>query len=340
MKNYFFLFFFISLCSCAHRLSPVVNKLYNDSINRQFWSADWSPDDKFIAVAGVDSTVRIYHATDLTLYKSFYIPSWIHVVKWNSDGNTLAVATLTEYVQLIDINSEQIIKLNNGQGPNFLPNDNGSRAIGWNYSGDMLAVGGLDGIIKIWNKQGNLLKYADKYKPGTSFVSYLALDWHPYKNIFTACNFEIQVYDSGCRELKVMEHANKAAIILCTKWHPSGDFFVVGDYGHNWEGENIPSLLHFWSPEGKLYKSVSGSKAEYRNIDWNFNGKLLATASDVLRIWTKEGVLLHEGPSDGTNYLWGISWNNKGTRIVTASRHKTISLWDSTVRLIKRLDVK
>ena len=325
------------LFSCKNNTCSNGKPVYNDSVNQQFWSADFSPDDRFIAVGGVDSTVRIYHGNNLELYKSFYIPSWIHIIKWNPDGKTLAIATSTAYVLLLDINTGELIPLDNDIGPNHT--DNGSRAMDWNYTGDMLAVGGLDGVVKIWGIKGNLLHYDDKYPEGTSFVSYLALDWHPYKNIFIAGNFEIHLYDSTCTELNVIEHANKEAIMLCAEWHPSGEFFVIGDYGHNWEGENVPSLLYFWSPDDRLLKSVPGSIGEYRNIDWNPDGRLLATASDVLRIWTKDGKLLQETKPDSTNYLWGISWNSKGTRIVTSSRHKTIALWDSTARLIKRIDV-
>jgi len=209
----------VILCSCTNKIIPGEKHVYNDSIHQQFWSADWSPDDKFIAVAGVDSIVRIYHANNLTLYKSVFIPSWIHAVKWNHDCKTLAIATSTEYVQLLDIRSGKLTKLDNKTGPSH--EGNGSRAMDWNYSNDMLAVGGMDGVIKIWDKNGNLLSYDDKYPPATDFTAYLALDWHPYRNILVAGNFEIQVYDSTCRELNVMQHANKEAIMLCAAWHPS-----------------------------------------------------------------------------------------------------------------------
>lgn len=340
MKFAFLIITVASLISCSNKFSQKTRAVYNDSVYQQFWTIDWSPDDRFIAVAGVDSIVRIYFANSLRLFKSFPIQNYIHAVKWNTDGNLLAVATLSDYVQFLNITTGEIIKLNNQLGINRSANGNGARAIAWNHTGDMLAVGGLDGVIKTWNKQGRLLKfYEKKYVPATDFAAYLAIDWHPFKNVFVAANFEIQLYDSTCTELKAMEHANKQAIILCAKWHPSGNFFIIGDYGHNWEGENVPSLLHFWSSAGQLLKSVSGSKGEYRNIDWNSSGTLLATASDVLRIWDKDGNLLHEGPYDGTNYLWGISWNNKNAKIATSSRHRSVAIWDSTATLLKRIDV-
>ena len=95
--------------SCSPTVAPTgTDRVYDDSVNKQFWTADWSPDDKFVAIAGVDSTVRIYHANNLRLYKSFPIPNWIHAVKWNRDGNMLAVATLSEYAQLIDVKENKM----------------------------------------------------------------------------------------------------------------------------------------------------------------------------------------------------------------------------------------
>jgi WD40 repeat protein len=148
MKLIFYLLLIYLSYSCTGRLRPV-QPVYNDSINQQLWSADWSPDNKFIAVGGVDSMVRIYHAHNLRLYKSFFIPSWIHVVKWNRDGSLLAIATSTDYVHVLDMHSGLLRKLDNY--PHGSDNSgNGSRAMGWNYTGDMLAVGGLDGLTWHW----------------------------------------------------------------------------------------------------------------------------------------------------------------------------------------------
>ncbi len=301
-----------------------------EEVNRQFWTADWSPDGKYIAVGGVDSLLRIY-TRNLKLYRSFPMKSWIHVVKWNPKEPLLAIATLDKYVHLLDLETGKLLQLKKGGG---------SRAIGWNHDGKRLAVGDLDGDIQVWNTIGVLLSHIDKrYDPNQPGSAFLGLDWHPEKNIFVAVNFRVNLLDSAGHMLEMMEHPNPKAIMLCIAWHPSGSFFVIGDYGYNWEGENIPSLLHFWSPDGTLIRSVPGSIGEYRNIDWNQEGTMLATASDVLRIWDKDGVLLHASQPDGLNYLWGISWSPDGKKIVTSSRYKTISLWNKKGVAKKKLEL-
>ncbi|MES2882259.1 MAG: hypothetical protein V4676_08935, partial [Bacteroidota bacterium] len=318
------------LISCSPTINADKKGVYNEQLNQQYWTANFSPDDKLIAVAGVDSLLRIYHSKNLKLYQNYAINSWIHCVKWNPDGNSLAIATLDNYVLLLNMQNGQLTQLKS---------TGGSRAIGWNHNGEILAVADLDGAIILWNKNGTLLRNMEnKNGPEVAGSAYLALDWHPTKNIFVATNFKISVFDPSGHELKTMQHTNPAAIMLCVKWHPSGSYFVIGDYGHNWNNENVPTLLHFWSSDGILIKSVAGSRAEIRNMAWNKNGTLLATASDVLRVWNNNGELLHQSAPDGTNNLWGIDWSKKGDKIVTASRYKTVALWDSTAKLLKKIE--
>ena len=324
----------VLICGHSCQTSSPKNSptFYNDSINRQFWTADWSPDDKYIALGVVDSILRIYHSTTLTLKDSFLINSWIHSLCYDPKGELMAVATLDKYVLLIDP-----VKKTSKQ----LKEKGGSRAIGWNFNGQLLAVGDLDGNIQLWSRNGDLVRSIERnYAEDATGTTFLSLDWHPGENNFIATNSEILHVDTSGTILQTLEHPNKAAIMLCTQWHPSGNFFVIGDYGHNWEGENVPSLLHFWGKNGKLIRSVEGSRAEYRNISWHPSGNFLATASDVLRIWSPEGKLIHQSKADNSNYLWGVDWNSEGNKIATSSRYKSVCIWNHKAQLIKRLDVK
>lgn len=336
-RSFSILFFVLVASSCNNRFAAAPS-VYNDTAYRQLWSADYRPDGRFIATGGVDSVLRIYNGKNLSPVKSIPLGSTIQVVRWNNDAVTLAVATVTRYVALINTKTGTTTWLDNS--PGAPGTDNGSRAMSWHPDGNLLAVGGMDGLIRIWDKNGRLIRTINKYPPGTDYTGYLALDWHPSGTQFVAGNFEIVIYDTTGKTLSVMQHANPAAIILCARWHPSGGFFVVGDYGHNWEGENVPSLLHFWSKEGQLLKTIKSSNGEYRSIAWSPDGKYLATASDVLRIWNKDGTLVHQSPSDGSNYLWGISWHPSGKNIVTTSRHRSITRWTATAKNKKRIWVK
>ena len=94
-------------------------------------------------------------------------------------------------------------------------------------------------------------------------------------------------------------------------------------------------MLQFWKEDGTLIKSLSGSKAEYRNIRWNKDGSLLATASDALRLWSKDGQIIYTGKTE--DLLWGIDWNSKNENIVSTSAKGNISIWTNKAILVKAI---
>lgn len=122
--------------------------------------------------------------------------------------------------------------------------------------------------------------------------------------------------------------------MLCVKWHKTGKYFVLGDYGDP-DFKHKP-LLQFWKAKGTLIKESDVSKKEYRNMSWSKGGKKLATASDTLRIWNKDGNLIAEGLSE--DKLWGVDWSPNGKFIVTSSHNGHIRIWDSNANFIKELN--
>src|SRR5688500_14342798 len=90
----------IVFCSCTVTKNISSARVYHDSVYQQFWTADWSPDDRFIAVGGGDSLLRIFQGRNLKLRRTSPVNSWIHSVKWHPDGKVLAIATLDRYVLL------------------------------------------------------------------------------------------------------------------------------------------------------------------------------------------------------------------------------------------------
>ena len=67
-------------------------------------------------------------------------------------------------------------------------------------------------------------------------------------------------------------------------------------------------------------------------MTWNPKGNRLASASDALRIWDTKGNLISEGNSK--DYLWGVSWNKQGNRIITSSIEQRIILWNNKAERI------
>jgi len=295
------------------------------------WTVDISYDDKYIALGGDDSLLRIF-TNDLQLYKTVRTETkgMIRSVHWHPKKNLLAISSRRN-IWIWDHETGKEIQL--------AGDHNGSRTVAWNYNGEMLAAAAGGGVIWIWNKEGKLLRTIQKTDPdgNPDKKDFLGVDWHPSKNILTTVGDEIRIFDTSGKQLNVFNHRQQRAGLLTVKWHPSGDFFVTGDYGHANEG--IPTLLQFWQPDGKLITEWNGSKKEFRNIRWNKEGTHLATASDALRIWTKDGKLIYTGKQEGNNVLWGVDWISNSKKIITVSfDSRNIQLWNNKAKLLKTIN--
>lgn len=295
------------------------------------WTADWNSSGKRLAVGGNDGSLRVFSA-DLALLETRMMNASVQCVDWNRDGKTLAIALDGRPAEIWDVETGETTAIpipKDEKGERFA----GSRALSWNPQGDRLAVGDYDGRLQIRAKDGTLIRSIETEGAKT----YLCVDWHPSKDLIVTGSDVIRIFDVSQTDPKpetktmtktmTIKHRPEDAIVLTARWHPQGTFFAIGDYGH----DEIESLLQFRSEDGTLLKSMSGSKAEYRNIRWSPQGKFLASASDALRIWTKDGQLAHKGESP--DLLWGLDWNERDRSIATSSAKGAIRVWTEEAEL-------
>lgn len=287
------------------------------------WTADWSPNGKYIAYGGNIDTLKILDGNNHKPRRSIPLKNTITRVKWHPTKNWIAVATQ------ISPDASRIVDLDTGTS-HLLPgiSADGARGLDWNYTGDYLAVGDNDGQILIYDITGKLLRSFSN----DSKKSITALAWHPSENILIAVSEKINIFNFEGTLIQSIKHRPEEVLLLCVAWHPSGKFFATGDYGDAQD----KSMLQFWDEKGKLLQQHIVSKAEIRNLRWNDKGSRLATASDALRIWDTDANLRYEGLSE--DYLWGVSWNGKGKRIVTSSMEQHVVIWDSKARRLKTIN--
>jgi WD40 repeat protein len=294
----------------------------NQDINKSLWTANWSNDGKYIAVGGLDKKVRIFSGKSFDLIKVFENNTQIQRMSWHPFSNLLAIAAVDDGSKLIDVEKDSIIQFKGEKGY-------GSRAIAWNYTGDLLANADYEGEITVWTKYGELVRTIKK----DNTISNVAIDWHPNKNEFIVLSELVRIYDSKGNLMNKFKHRKEDVLLLCVKWHKSGEFFVLGDYGDH--DKNYKPFLQYWKSNGTLIRELNVSKSEYRNISWAKDADRFATASDALRIWGKDGKLIAEGASE--DKLMGVDWSPDGKFIITSSQYGHIKVWDNKANLIQEL---
>ena len=287
------------------------------------WAASWHPDKPQIVVGGTQDTLRLFSTKDYSLIRNYPLEGTVTQTAWHPVKNKLAISMQGGKSRSSILNTDTYTRIELDS-----INDFGARAIGWNNTGKLLAVGDYDGFLLIYDEEGRLVK-----RIHTGQKSIIGLDWHPSKDLIVAVGENIALFDLKTGALTEIADRKDNVLMLCVAWHPSGDFFVTGDYG---EPENgYPTLLQFWTQAGKNMKSIEKSKAEYRNLTWSDDGELLATASESIRLWNKNGDLVAE--KSAKNLLWGIDWNKEGTQLVSTDEKGRIQVWDKKLNTLKEI---
>lgn len=274
-------------------------------MNKVLWATAWSPDHNFVAVGGNQEKLKLYHAHDLSLFRELTIPNTITKIRWHPTENIIAVSR--QLSGLNDSNDQSTLIINLDNDHVIQLDVEGARGLGWSHDGRHIAVGSVEGLLHIYTRTGRLIKTIETHQK-----SITALSWHPAKDMIVTVGSQIELVDlNKGRQKEIVPH-DIEILMLSVAWHPSGEFFVTGDYGDFIVG--YPPYLMFWKADGQLIKKVRKSKAEYRNLAWNSDGSRLVSASDKVRIWDSEGRLKKQ-QSFG-NLLWGVDWSPDDVKIV------------------------
>lgn len=290
------------------------------------WTVDWQPNQNQIITGGMQDTLRLISTKNLKTIKNYPYKGTITKSKWHPSKNKVATSVQdgVSKLTIINFDTNERITLDS------ITND-GARAIGWNKQGNLLAVGDYEGYLTFFDEFGRFIKKVDTHQK-----SLIGLDWHPEEELIVTVGEKITLYHYGLDSIQHINDRNEEieVLMLCTAWHPSGKFFVTGDYGDF--TYHFPPLLQYWTYDGKRIKSIEKSESEYRNLKWSSDGKILATASEKIRLWDKNGNLIHEKAAP--RLLWGVDWNGNNDRLVTTDEEGKITFWDKKLNKINEVN--
>jgi uncharacterized protein with WD repeat len=273
----------------------------------------------FSAVSAVKS-FRIPDTTKnelmLELHANQILSDYVTAVTWSPDGKTLAVCSAAGEVMLGNIETLNTLSLQ----PLQIANGNSVDCLAFSSDSQMLAAGGQDGKVRIWQvNSGELITDLDNKRV---WVDKLA--WSPNCNqLAFSMGRSVQVWNADDFTVEVTLNF-EASSVLDLAWHPVDKYLAISGYqgvkvwnSQDWDED--PHVLSVPSVTGAISWSPSGQYLACGNMD----NTLIVNQWGNSEPWVMQGFL-----SKVRHLAWSNLTNNLGTPVLAVASGANISVWD------------
>jgi len=197
----------------------------------------------------------------------------------------------------------------------------GAIAVAISPDGKMIASGGADNNVILWNqygKQQNILKEDREITSHQGSVNDIAFS--PDGELIASASVDKTVKLSnrdGTLFKTLKRHSDNVNAVA---FSPDGELMATA---------SDDRTVILWDREGTFRYSLSAHSDRVNAVAFSPDGKLMATASDdrTVKLWNREGTFLYslDGHADEVN---AVAFSPDGKVIATASDDKTVKLWN------------
>lgn len=306
----------------------------------------WSPDSSLLATGSLDSTVKIWAASDGQLLNSMIVVTnlpppddraAVFSVGWDPTGTKLVFGAYEDgTVRIWDqttLNSPEMMMPGNVPGVLY-GHGGGVISFSWHPNGNFLASGGEDGTVRIWDVgTGQAIEviqtstetvYSVAWSPDGSQLAYGGEDGV----LHIVAVSELAALDGSASDACAEQQPDCAtptpsqSVVYSVAWSPDGSKIAIG---------KSSSIEIVDSTTLNLIKTLSGATNTINSIDWSPDSTKIAGASiDGIggRVWDVASGQLIAIKQPGSD-LVSIKWNPDGIRLASAAVSNGISIWDA-----------
>ncbi|MDQ2888161.1 MAG: TIR domain-containing protein [Chloroflexota bacterium] len=294
-------------------------------------SAAWSPDGKYIASGGGDTTVRVWDAnTGNTLYTyrvsdgSPIRPNFVSEVWeiiWSPDSSKIAVGG--KGIPMVwSPQGNQALATYKGHSPLLRI----IASMAWSPDKQYIASTNLGSLadpnIHIWSSTTGQLFTKIRMSFNIT-ITIGGIAWAPDSRR-VACGWpgEVRIYDVYTRQL-VQTYKNASGVsYFYVRWSRDGSRLVCA----------VPKEAVVWdTTTGRLLHKYVAHKDDIRDLAISPDGKHVASASNdkTVHIWetdTAKRIFTYEGHKD---QVASVTWSPDGKRVASASKDGTVHVWQA-----------
>lgn len=274
------------------------------------WGVDIRPDGKFVASVGGDNALKLWSREGRLVREIWGHEGGVKRVKFSPDGQLLASTSLDNTLWLLRIDaiagilSQEVL----------LGHEDATGPVSFSPDSRRLVSGSDDSTIKIWTREGDLLKTLTQHKG-----SVRALDFHPDGKIFASGSLDgtIKLWQQEGQLMRSLRGHDAGIVALA--FSPDGKTLLSGSRDRT---------LKLWTLDGTLLSTFRGHQQGVNDVAFSPDGETIASAGDdgAIILWHREGKQLTalRQHRQGVN---GIVFSADGKTLVSGSTDNRVILW-------------
>ncbi len=294
------------------RVNNAPNGLVTFDLQEPVSSLDWSPDGKYVVVAGTEGSLAIVDAANGRLRRKLSGHKSAMRAAWSPNGLWIVSEGQDGKIKLWHFQSGELFRELEG-GAAWVEH------VTWSRDGSVLATG-AGKSLRLWNVAG------ERYFEFAGHESTItALQWRgDGKGLATACYGKVRCFRLGVA--RPYETLPWKSSLISMAWSPAGRFIATGTQ------ENSIQFFRLGSG-GEPPLEMSGYPGKVRHLAWDRKSRLLATNSrDFVIVWDVSGkgpagkipLQLASHPAPVT----GLAYQQRGDLLASGCEAGVVILWN------------